>query len=156
MKFKGLIGKLTGIAPSIAAGLGGPLAGVAAKAVSEALGVANEPKALENAIDSATPQQMAALRETDADFQIRMKELDVDLFELQTKDSQDARNHFSTDWTARAIALMSISMFGVYVFMVTIQPIDQNNDAIINLVLGYLGGVVSSVVSFYFGGSSSK
>ena len=40
--------------------------------------------------------------------------------------------------------------------MVTIQPPDQNSDAVINLVLGYLGGIVSSVISFYFGSSQKQ
>jgi hypothetical protein len=38
---------------------------------------------------------------------------------------------------------------------VTLLP-DQQNEAVINLVLGYLGGVVSAVVSFYFGASNKK
>lgn len=36
--------------------------------------------------------------------------------------------------------------------MVTLMPYEQN-EAVINLVLGYLGGIVSAVVSFYFGAS---
>ena len=41
--------------------------------------------------------------------------------------------------------------FGGYVSMVTLMP--EQNEAIVNLVLGYLGGIVSAVVSFYFGAS---
>ena len=35
------------------------------------------------------------------------------------------------------------------------QPADDNDLNVVNLVLGYLGGIVSSVVSFYFGASKS-
>ena len=35
--------------------------------------------------------------------------------------------------------------------MVTMMP--EQNEAIVNLVRGYLGGIVSAVVSFYFGAS---
>ncbi len=37
--------------------------------------------------------------------------------------------------------------------LVTLQPADDNDLNVVNLVLGYLGGIVSSVVSFYFGAS---
>ena len=82
-----------------------------------------------------------------------MKELDVDIFALEAQDKQNARATFAEDWTARAIALISVALFGGYVLLVTIQPPDANDDGIVNLVLGYLGGIVSSVVSFYFGAS---
>jgi hypothetical protein len=84
-----------------------------------------------------------------------MKELEVDVFALETKDTQHARESFKEDWTARAIALISVTLFGGYILLVTVQPPDANDDGIVNLVLGYLGGIVSSVVSFYFGASKS-
>jgi len=37
--------------------------------------------------------------------------------------------------------------------MVTIQDPAANDDGIVNLVLGYLGGIVSSIISFYYGAS---
>ena len=40
-----------------------------------------------------------------------------------------------------------------YIFFVTLQPPEQNSEARINLVLGYLGGLASAVISFYFGAS---
>ena len=82
-----------------------------------------------------------------------MKELEVDVFALETKDTQHARESFKEDWTARAIAIMSVLLFGFYVILVTVQPSDDNDLNVVNLVLGYLGGIVSSVVSFYFGAS---
>jgi hypothetical protein len=42
-----------------------------------------------------------------------------------------------------------------YIFLVTIQPPEQNSEALINLVLGYLGGLASAVISFYFGASNT-
>ena len=85
----------------------------------------------------------------------KRQELEVDVFALETKDIQNARESFSEDWTARAIALLSIVLFGGYVLLVTVQPADDNDLNVVNLVLGYLGGIVSSVVSFYFGASKS-
>jgi hypothetical protein len=85
-----------------------------------------------------------------------MKELDVDVFNIATKDKQDARLKFSRDWTARIIGLSVVGGFMGYIFLVTLQPPEQNSEALINLVLGYLGGLSSAVVSFYFGASAEK
>ena len=64
-----------------------------------------------------------------------MKELDVDVFKLETQDKQHARGMFSKDWTARIIGLFTIGGFLGYIFLVTLQPPEQNSEALINLVL---------------------
>ena len=43
-----------------------------------------------------------------------------------------------------------------YVFMVTIQPVDANDDGVVNLILGYLGGLVSGISAYFFGGTNGK
>jgi hypothetical protein len=78
------------------------------------------------------------------------------LFALETADVQDARNRFSKDWTARVIGIAVIGGFMGYIFLVTIQPPEQNSEALINLVLGYLGGLASAIISFYFGASNKQ
>ena len=85
-----------------------------------------------------------------------MKELDVDVFKLETQDKQHARGMFSKDWTARIIGLFTIGGFLGYIFLVTLQPPEQNSEALINLVLGYLGGLASAIISFYFGASHTS
>ena len=153
MKFDKIAGIIGGVAPTLATALGGPLAGAAAQQIASVLGVAPEPRKLEQAMAEMSAEQLAEIKKAELDFEVKMKELDVDLFALETKDIQDARKRNSKDWTARAIALGSVSMFAGYVFLVTLQPPEANSEAIINLVLGYLGGMVSAVISFYFGAS---
>ena len=85
-----------------------------------------------------------------------MKELNVDVFKLETQEKQHARSMFSKDWTARIIGIAMIGGFLGYIFLVTIQPPEQNSEALINLVLGYLGGLASAVISFYFGASNKS
>ena len=149
---KGIIGA---VAPTIGTALGGPMGGMAANMVAEALGCDPEPKKIEQAIQAATPEQLAELKKIDADFDIKMKELDVDLFALETADIQSARGMFSKDWTARVIGITVVGGFMGYIFLVTIQPPEQNSEALINLVLGYLGGLASAIISFYFGASNT-
>lgn len=144
------------VAPTLGTALGGPLGGAAASMIADALGVENTPKAIEKAVQNATPEQLAQIKKAELDFEARMKELDVDLFALETKDKQDARIHFAKDWTAKLIGLIMVVFFCSYIAMVTVMPPEQNSMELINLVLGYLGGLVSAVISFYFGASQKQ
>jgi len=156
MKF-GMIKNLIGaVAPTIGTALGGPMGNMAANMVADALGCEPTPKKIEQAVQQATPEQLAEIKKIAADFEIKMKELDVDLYALETKDIQDARGKFSKDWTARIIGVTVVGGFMGYIFLVTLQPPEQNSEALINLVLGYLGGLASAIISFYFGASNTK
>lgn len=156
MKFGAIKGLIGDLAPTLGAALGGPVGGAAATMLADVLGCDPTPQKMEKALAQATPEQLAEIKKAELDFEVRMKELEVDVFALETKDIQNARDSFSEDWTARAIALLSILLFGGYVLLVTLQPADDNDLNVVNLVLGYLGGIVSSVVSFYFGASKSS
>ena len=141
------------VAPTLGTALGGPMGGMAANMIADVLGVPNDQKSIQQAIQNATPEQMLELKKAEQDFEVKMKELDVDVFKLETQDKQNARSMFSKDWTARIIGLVTIGGFLGYIFLVTLQPPEQNSEALINLVLGYLGGLASAIISFYFGAS---
>ena len=154
---KGVLKNVVGsIAPSLGSALGGPLGGMATKVICETLGCKSDPKSIDTAIQQATPEQLLQLKKAEKDFELRMKELDVDVFKLETEDKQDARGKFSKDWTARIMGLAVLGGFLGYIFLVTLQPPEQNSEALINLVLGYLGGLASAVISFYFGASNTQ
>ena len=143
------------VAPSLGAALGGPLGGMASKVICGVLGCEDNPKAIDNAVQQASPEQLLELKKAEQTFEVQMKELDVDIFKLETMDIQDARSKFSKDWTAKLIGLLTVGGFMGYIFLVTLQPPEQNSEALINLVLGYLGGLASAIISFYFGASHS-
>ena len=148
--FKNIIGA---VAPTLGTAIGGPMGGMAANMIADVLGVPNDQKSIEQAIQNATPEQMLELKKAEQAFEVQMKELDVDVFELEIADKQNARSMFSKDWTARIIGVATIAGFLGYIFLVTLQPPEQNSEALINLVLGYLGGLASAIISFYFGAS---
>tara|TARA_R100001440_G_scaffold57939_2_gene77793 strand:+ start:253 stop:729 length:477 start_codon:yes stop_codon:yes gene_type:complete len=150
---KGLVGA---VAPSLATAMGSPLAGAAMSAIADKLGVKNEPKEIERAIQNATPEQLVAIKEAELDFEAKMAQMEVDIFALETADVQDARKAHKGDWTPRVFGLVSLFGFIGYIFLVTVQPPDANSDTIVSLVLGYLGGLVSGISSFYFGASHGK
>ena len=150
--FKNIVGA---VAPTLGTAIGGPMGGMAANMIADVLGVPNDQKSIEQAIQNATPEQMIELKKAEQAFEVQMKELDVDVFALETQDKQNARSMFSKDWTARIIGVATIAGFLGYIFLVTLQPPEQNSEALINLVLGYLGGLASAIISFYFGASHS-
>lgn len=152
-KIKGVIG---GLAPTLGAALGGPVGGAAATMLAEVLGCDPAPQKIERALQQATPEQIAEIRKAELKFEAKMKELDVDIFALETKDVQDARKNFAKDWTARVIGLIMVLFFCGYVGLITMLPPEQNSMELTNLVMGYLGGLVSAVVSFYFGSSQNS
>ena len=154
---KGLLKNIVGaVAPTLGTALAGPMGGMAAKMIAEVLGVPNTPKAIEKAVAEATPEQLLELKKAEQAFELQMKELDVDVFKLETADIQDARGKFSKDWTARIMGIVVVGGFMGYIFLVTLQPPEQNSEALINLVLGYLGGLASAIISFYFGASHKQ
>ena len=153
MKFGAIKGLIGAVAPTIGQALGGPLGGTAAQAIAQVLGCKPDEKSIEKAVQTATPEQLAEIKKAELDFEARMKELDVDVFKLETADIQNARENFKGDWTPRFIAIACVLFFGGYIAMVTIQDPAANDDGIVNLVLGYLGGIVSSIISFYYGAS---
>ncbi len=154
---KAILKNLLGaVAPTLATSLGGPMGGMAAKIISETLGVPNNKKSIEQAMQNASPEELAKIKKAELEFEAEMKKLDVDVFALEAQEKQDARKHFSKDWTARIIGVAVIGGFLGYIFLVTLQPPEQNSEALINLVLGYLGGLASAIISFYFGASNSS
>ena len=156
MKFGAIKSLLGAVAPGIGQALGGPLGGAAAQASAGALGCGTDEKSITAAVQKATPEQLTQIKTAELDFQARMKELDVDIFALENKDRADARAMFGADWTPKVIALMCVCFFGGYIALVTLQDPAANDDGIVNLVLGYLGGIVSSIISFYYGASHQK
>ena len=151
-KLKSLLGAF---APTLGAAIGGPLGGQAGQIISKVLGVPNNPKSIESAMQNITAEQMIELKKAEQDFEVQMKELEVDVFALEVDDKQDARKKFSKDWTPRILGTVTLAGFFGYIFLVTVQPPDANSDTIVSLVLGYLGGLASAVISFYFGASNS-
>lgn len=156
MSFDAIKNVIGAVAPTLGTALGGPLGGAAASAIAGVLGCDTDPQSLQKAVQKATPEQLTEIKKAELDFEARMKELDVDLYALQTQDTADARKHFAKDWTARFLAVSLCLLFAGYILLVTILPHDRNTDAIINLILGSITGSFSTVIAFYFGSSQRQ
>jgi hypothetical protein len=149
------------VAPSIASAVGGPLAGMATRAISEALlgkpdGTEQE---LENAVASATPEQLLALKKAEQEFAVKMRELDIDLERISNEDRDSARNREVSlrDWTPRVLAgLITVGYFGVLFWMLRFGLPSTGSSEALLVMLGALGTAWGGVVAYYFGSSAGS
>ena len=144
------------LAPTVAAALGGPLAGMAVEVVSKALGV--EPDAVRDTLAGGgmTAEQVAALQQADAALKARAQEMGLDFERLAVQDRADARAlQVQTKSRVPAILafLITCGFFAVLGSMV--YGMAPSGDAVL-IMLGALGTAWASVVSFYFGSSASS
>lgn len=149
------------VAPSIASAVGGPLAGMATKAISEALlgkpdGTEEE---LAQAATKATPEQLLALKKAENDFALQMRELDIDLERIAGADRDSARNREikTKDWTPKFLAGgITVGYFGVLFYMLTHGlPTTGGSEAML-VMLGTLGTAFGGVMAYYFGSSAGS
>lgn len=143
------------VAPTIATALGGPVAGIAVKALSGALfghQDASEDE-IQAALANPTADQLAALKKIDADFKVQMKSLDIDLEKIAASDRDSARNMaiMTHDWTPRILAMVVVAAWGITTWYLLQNVIEPSMREIIARVLGNLDSALVLVLSYYFG-----
>jgi hypothetical protein len=148
------------VAPTIATALGGPVAGMAVKALSGALfghedGTQDD---IMTALANPTGDQLAALKKIDADFKVQMKSLDIDLERIAAGDRASARDmqKETKDWIPRALAIgVTVGFFSIMIYMLIYGLPTSGNEAIL-LLLGALQTAWGGIIAFYFGSSSGS
>lgn len=147
---------ITSVVPAIGKAASGDLMG----GVTEALklfGIDNGgPKELANAIQNATPEQLAELKRIDNEFDLKMKEMEVDLETLAVKDRDSARDMQVQlkSMLPGIIGCGVLSGFFLVLILMFFMP-DFENRAM-DIMLGTLGTMSGAVVNFYFGSSKSS
>jgi hypothetical protein len=155
--WKSLVGT---VAPTLATALGGPLAGVAAAAISDALlGKPNGSEAeIATALTAGGTDALLKLKQAEADFTVKMRELDIEVERIHQMDRASAREReakTSDSFTPRMLAILVTSgFFGVLGYLLVVgKPAD--GDALL-IMLGTLGGAWTAVVAYYFGSSAGS
>jgi hypothetical protein len=155
------VGPLLGqLAPTIATALGGPLAGLATKTLSNVL-LGNETSSeaeIAKALQNATPDQLAAIKQIESDFKTRMAELEIDLERIAAGDRDSARKRevLTSDFTPKVLAAaITIGFFGI-LFWMFIHGVPKNGNEALLLMLGALQTAFTGVIAYYFGSSAGS
>jgi membrane-bound ClpP family serine protease len=147
------------IAPTLGTALGGPMAGAATKFIADKMLGKEEAsqEEIQEAIISASPEQLVKLREIDNQFKLQMKNLQIDVYELEYKDRDSARKLFEVNiWPQIVLsALFVLGYFGVLYFLMH-SGIDKNsmiNNPVFTTILGVLTAAIPQILGFWFGSS---
>jgi len=147
------------VAPTIATALGGPVAGIAVKAISNALfghqdGTEDD---IMTALANPSGDQLAALKKIDADFKVQMKSLDIDLERIAASDRDSARQ-MATNTRSIIPAFLAAIIIGGFAAIIAMRVagFEVSSDPMVNDLVTTLRDGVMLVLSFYFGSSSSS
>jgi hypothetical protein len=162
------LGVVEKLAPTIAACVGGPLAGGAITALEGVFGLTPAPTAstddrqtaLAEAISGATPEQLAAIRAKDQDYalglaQAGFKDTET-LASLKVQDTVSARTMQTTNKSvvpAWLTFVITVGFFGLLIGLFC-APVPEASKALIYSATGTLGTVWLVVVHFWFGSTS--
>ena len=155
------VGPLLGqVAPTLATAMGGPLAGLAVKTLSNVLlgHEEGDEDAVSAALQNASPEQLADVKKIDADFKVRMKELEIDLERISSGDRDSARKREMEvkDHMPKILAVgVTIGFFGCLFYMFVYGVPKNGNEALL-LMLGALQTAFTGVVAYYFGSSAGS
>jgi hypothetical protein len=152
-------GLIEAVAPTIATALGGPLAGMATRAISGAL-FGHQDGSIDDiqaALLNPTPDQLATLKKIDADFKVQMKQLDIDLEQISEQDRDSARRMQTEtrDWIPRVLAILIVGGFAI-ITALKMSGWNTVNDPAVSELLTTLRDGVILVLSFFFGSSSGS
>lgn len=134
---------------------------MAADAAGKALGLSDATRdKVQKALQAGnlTAEQMAALKQADADLAVKLKELDIDAAKVAAADRASARQMAvdTGSWAPAALALsITVGFFGVLVGLLT-GALKLWDNAGLTLLIGALSTSWGAVVMFYFGASNDK
>ncbi len=154
--WKSLVGS---IAPTLATALGGPLAGMAVKALSSSLGLSDESseKDISAALQGASPEILAQIQKADQDFALEMERLGVDLERLAVESQDSARDmqKATKSYTVPILAGITVAGFFAVVMWVLSGKVTLES-TLLGFVLGQVSAKAEQVYNFYFGSSAGS
>jgi len=148
---------LASVAPALATALGGPLAGLAAQHVSNAiLGKPNgDESEMAQAMATGGADALLKLKQANQQFELELKRLDIELEKLAYTDTISAREReikTGDTLTLQILASIIIGAFLLIVWTVLFEEISIDT-AIAGTLIGYVSAKADTVVGYYFGSS---
>lgn len=144
--------------------VGGPAGAMAGKLITGALNISPSSKAedIATALAGATPEQIEAIKKSEQDFQLQMKQLEIssvdELEKLVDDDRANARNREIQvrDWTPQVgFYLITMGFFGTLLFVI-LHDVPSASRDLVNIMIGSLGTAWISCVAYFFGSSSGS
>lgn len=138
-----------------------PFGGMASNLIKEALGLeetASEQQ-VSTALQNATPDQVAKLKQIDNQFKIDMEKLGVDVLKIDQADRDSARNmqvQTKSKIPATISIFITLGFFGVLYIMITSGLPDGGQRDAMLIMLGALGAAFTQVVNFWLGSSNGS
>lgn len=147
---------ISAVAPVLGATLGGPLGGLAGNVLASALGVdPADPKALENAVLSQSPETVAKIRLAEIELEKQAQQHEIDLEQINAQDRNSARQREMAvrDKTPAILAYaITAGFFGTLGYLLVAGKPATGGDALL-VMLGALGTAWAGVIAYYFGSS---
>lgn len=148
------------VAPSLAHALGGPLAGAAVKALSDATlgrqdGSVDE---VARALQTNSPDVALKIKEAEYKFKMDMERAGVDLERIAADDRNSARDReVSTGDNTPSILAYSVTVgfFATLWYAFGYGMPEHGGEALL-IMLGALGTAWAGVISYYFGSSAGS
>lgn len=163
---------IKGVAPMLATALLGPLGGLAARTIAEAVLPAGAQPAADapiesvkdsivNAITNGTAN-MLALKKAEQDFTVKMAEMgyrNVEALEKIAADDRASARHLQevtrSKMPAVLAVLVTLGFFGVLGYLLVAGKPPQGGDALL-VMLGSLGTAWTAIIAYYYGSSSGS
>ena len=150
-------------APMLGAAIGGPFGGMAGKLVAEALGNPSaKPEDIPALLAQASPEQIAAVKKADQDFQVRMQELGFAnteaLARLAVDNTKDARDMQKQTRSMVPALLTGITVIGFFSLLIGAAAgiFRLEGSDVLMLLLGVLARETASVYNFWLGSSDGS
>jgi hypothetical protein len=143
------------VAPVLGTALGGPLAGAATKFIADKF--LGNPNASEQEIvaqlSTASPDQLLKLKELDNDFVLQMKQLDVDVYQIDADDRDSARKREMAikDWTPAILAYaLTVGFFAITWKLLSDGSVSESDQ----IILTTISNLFLIALTYYFGSSN--
>ena len=147
---------LSATAPLVASALGTPIAGAAVSALQDGLGLDKNSSVSEIAAAIVDPQNLVNLRKINLDFEAQMKQLNIDVFELEVEDRKSARTLFrSNNWPQITLSAVFIVGFFSTLYFVFTEEVSATNP-VLTVIIGTLTAGVVQIMNFWFGSSKGS
>ena len=148
---------IASVAPTVATALGGPMAGLAIKSISNKILDKDDATTAEITAALQSPENLVKMKDLELDFKKQMKELDINLEKIGADDRNSARLLATNTGTTPQVVISTVFIGGFFgALWVLFSGQVELSDSMENLafmLLGVLASGVTMILKFWFGGT---